>query len=41
MTLLTARQLLPLADRRDWNRPHLMYLPSALYRLYKDVRKRI
>ncbi len=35
MTLLTARQLLPLTDRQDWKSPHLGYLPSALYRSWR------
>ncbi|MGF1445731.1 MAG: hypothetical protein ACFBRM_05965 [Pikeienuella sp.] len=31
MTLLTARLLMPLRDRRDWGQMHLPYLSEALY----------
>jgi len=32
MTLMTARQLCPIRDRRDWDRPRLTYLSPAMYR---------
>ena len=36
MNMHTARALL-VQDRMDWNRPHLGWLPSGLYRLARDV----
>ncbi|SPJ30269.1 hypothetical protein TRM7615_03800 [Falsiruegeria mediterranea M17] len=33
MNLLAASSLL-VQDRRDWRRPHLLWLPSSLYRSY-------
>ncbi|SLN54797.1 hypothetical protein TRL7639_02912 [Falsiruegeria litorea R37] len=33
MNLLAASSLL-VQDRRDWRKPHLLWLPSALYRSY-------
>lgn len=36
---LQAAQSLLLRDRRDWNKPHLPWLPSALYRLYRTSQK--
>ena len=24
-------------DRRDWNKPHLRWLPAALYRRYSET----
>ncbi len=31
MTLLAARLLIPVEDRRDWGQLHLSYLSEALY----------
>ena len=39
MTVHTARCLI-LHDRRDFNRPHLGYLPQRLYRHFRSVIRR-
>lgn len=36
---LQAAQNLLLKDRRDWNKPHLPWLPQTLYRLYRSTPK--
>lgn len=36
---LYAAQALLTRDRRDWNKPHLSWLPAALYRSYSDTRR--
>jgi len=37
MTLHTAQALLT-RDRRDWTKPHLSWLPAALYRSFSEAR---
>lgn len=33
---LHAAQALLVQDRRDWRKPHLMWLPEALYRPFSN-----
>ena len=36
MTLMTARQVMPVTYRTNWKKPRLDYLPRALYFFRRD-----
>lgn len=36
---LQAAQSILMQDRRDWNKPHLVWLPEALYRAFRTTRR--
>ena len=38
MNLLVARNLI-IQDRMDWRKPHLRWLPEALYRPFRALRR--
>ncbi len=33
---IAAAQAIVIRDRRDWNKPHLPWLPGSLYRKFRD-----